>query len=119
MCVGSQGKKSDVVIVKFYSLNGKLQSKGSFLHKNRVGRWTYYFQDGKKMSEEFYKEGRLEGKLINYYPNGKETEISFYKKGFIMPASGIITGVYGSQRVLNGKPRRPHYGLDIANILST
>ncbi|KGL61150.1 antitoxin component YwqK of YwqJK toxin-antitoxin module [Polaribacter sp. Hel1_33_96] len=80
--IKSYSKKSDVVIVKFYSLNGKLQSKGSFLHKNRVGRWIYYFQDGKKMSEEFYKEGRLEGKLINYYPNGKETEISFYKKGF-------------------------------------
>ena len=27
---------------------------------------------------------------------------------------GIITGVFGSQRILNGKPRRPHYGLDIA-----
>lgn len=27
---------------------------------------------------------------------------------------GIITGVYGSQRVLNGKPRQPHYGVDIA-----
>ena len=26
----------------------------------------------------------------------------------------IITGVYGSQRILNGKPRRPHYGLDYA-----
>ena len=24
----------------------------------------------------------------------------------------IITGVYGSQRILNGKPRWPHYGID-------
>ena len=24
----------------------------------------------------------------------------------------ILTGVYGSQRILNGKPRRPHYGID-------
>ena len=29
------------------------------------------------------------------------------------PLIGIITGVYGSQRVLNGQPRRPHYGIDI------
>ena len=27
---------------------------------------------------------------------------------------GRISGVYGSQRVYNGKPGRPHYGLDIA-----
>lgn len=35
--------------------------------------------------------------------------------GFIAPADGIITGVFGSQRVYNGEPRRPHYGLDFAN----
>jgi len=34
--------------------------------------------------------------------------------GWILPAQGPITGVYGSQRILNGEPRRPHYGLDIA-----
>lgn len=33
--------------------------------------------------------------------------------GFRMPAEGPITGVYGSQRVYNGEPRRPHYGLDV------
>lgn len=34
--------------------------------------------------------------------------------GFTMPAEGPITGVYGSQRVYNGVPKNPHYGLDIA-----
>ena len=31
-----------------------------------------------------------------------------------MPVNGIISGVYGSQRILNGKPKWPHYGIDIA-----
>lgn len=34
--------------------------------------------------------------------------------GFIWPARGRISGVYGSQRILNGEPRRPHFGVDIA-----
>ncbi len=33
---------------------------------------------------------------------------------FIWPVKGRISGVYGSRRILNGKPKRPHYGLDIA-----
>lgn len=34
--------------------------------------------------------------------------------GFIWPADGPITGVYGSQRFYNGEGRQPHYGVDIA-----
>lgn len=33
---------------------------------------------------------------------------------FIWPTIGPISGVYGSQRVLNGKSRRPHFGVDVA-----
>jgi murein DD-endopeptidase MepM/ murein hydrolase activator NlpD len=33
---------------------------------------------------------------------------------FQVPLKGPITGVYGSQRIYNGAPKRPHYGLDYA-----
>jgi murein DD-endopeptidase MepM/ murein hydrolase activator NlpD len=38
----------------------------------------------------------------------------FFESGWIWPAKGRISGVYGSQRILNGKPRRPHFGVDVA-----
>ncbi len=37
-----------------------------------------------------------------------------YETGFIWPVTGPITGVFGSRRILNGEPRRPHFGVDIA-----
>lgn len=39
--------------------------------------------------------------------------------GFDWPALGPISGVYGSQRILNGEPRRPHFGVDVAGPVGT
>tara|TARA_Y100000591_G_scaffold289335_1_gene274177 strand:+ start:1476 stop:2264 length:789 start_codon:yes stop_codon:yes gene_type:complete len=42
-----------------------------------------------------------------------DSALIFFKNKFIYPIDKyIVTGVYGSQRILNGKPRRPHYGID-------
>ena len=42
-----------------------------------------------------------------------DSKLIFFKDKFIYPIEKyIVTGVYGSQRILNGKPRRPHYGID-------
>lgn len=39
---------------------------------------------------------------------------TYWANDFIWPARGRVSGVYGSQRVLNGTPKQPHYGLDVA-----
>ena len=59
----------------------------------------------KRIKEENYRIG--EARAIN-------SDLPFFKNQFIMPVEGIISGVYGSQRILNGKPKWPHYGIDIA-----
>ena len=68
--------------------------------------------------EKFFERIKKEGIKIK---KAKSFEVnrSHYHSGFEMPALGIITGVYGSQRILNGIPKRPHYGIDIANKLGT
>ena len=38
----------------------------------------------------------------------------YFRAGFMQPAVGPVSGVFGSQRILNGRKRRPHYGLDLA-----
>ncbi|MBY0337265.1 MAG: M23 family metallopeptidase [Acetobacteraceae bacterium] len=42
-----------------------------------------------------------------------------FAEGLAWPARGRISGVFGSQRVLNGQSRQPHYGLDVAGPVGT
>uniref|UniRef100_UPI0030F3E3B3 M23 family metallopeptidase n=1 Tax=Paraglaciecola sp. TaxID=1920173 RepID=UPI0030F3E3B3 len=44
---------------------------------------------------------------------------SDFMQDFIWPAQGPISGVYGSQRVFNGTPKNPHFGLDVAGPTGT
>ena len=61
---------------------------------------------------EVYDRIKKDNKLIGR-ARSLDTPYDFFKNKFIYPIDKyIITGVYGSQRILNGKPRRPHYGID-------
>ncbi|MBR9729515.1 M23 family metallopeptidase [Shewanella intestini] len=42
-----------------------------------------------------------------------------FMQDFIWPVTGRISGVYGSQRVYNGKPGNPHFGVDVARPTGT
>jgi len=69
--------------------------------------------------EEFYARIKRENKLIGE-ARDIESDLQFFKEKFVIPVDdAIITGVYGSQRVLNGIPKWPHYGLDFAQKKGT
>ncbi len=63
-------------------------------------------------SEEDLKRIREDVKVIRKAREIDDDRLDFLDK-FDWPIQGVITGVYGSQRILNGEPRRPHYGIDI------
>ena len=72
--------------------------------------------DEKKVTppKEVYERIKKENKWIGK-ARAIDSDLTFFTKKFILPIEdSIITGVYGSQRILNGKPKWPHYGLDFA-----
>mgnify|MGYP001457920695 CR=1 FL=1 len=69
--------------------------------------------------EEVYERIKKENKLIAKARN-IDSDLDYFKDGLIIPVEdAIITGVYGSQRILNGKPKWPHYGIDFAQKKGT
>ena len=63
--------------------------------------------------KSFWDRIKKENKVIKEVRN-LDSNLDFIFQKFNWPTRGIITGVFGSQRILNGKPKRPHYGVDIA-----
>ena len=64
--------------------------------------------------KEVYDRIKRENKLIGD-ARSLDSNLTFFKNKFINPLNeAIVTGVYGSQRILNGKPKWPHYGIDFA-----
>ena len=64
-------------------------------------------------SEEDLARIRKEGRMVREVRLIDDSRTDFLG-GFRWPVKGPISGVYGSQRILNGKARRPHFGVDIA-----
>ena len=106
-------RKFDVTITKI--IDGK---KEKIIKKVLKRKYNIQRIDGLEESkvtppESVYKRIREENNKIGE-ARAINSDLPFFKNQFIMPVKGIISGVYGSQRILNGKPKWPHYGIDIA-----
>ena len=106
-------RKFDLTITKI--INGK---KEKIIKKVLKRKYNIQRIDGLEESkvtppESVYKRIREENNKIGE-ARAINSDLPFFKNQFIMPVEGIISGVYGSQRILNGKPKWPHYGIDIA-----
>ena len=107
-------RKYDVVIKVINE--GKIEKIVKKIQKRKYNIQRIDGLEEKKVTppEEVYERIKKENKLIAK-ARAIETDLDFFKDKFIIPVDdAIITGVYGSQRILNGKPKWPHYGLDFA-----
>ena len=106
-------RKYDVTITKI--ANGKKEkiTKKIIKRKYNIQRIDGLEESKVTPPEEVYARIKSENNKIGE-ARAINSDLPFFKDQFIMPVKGIISGVYGSQRILNGKPKWPHYGIDIA-----
>ncbi len=106
-------RKFDVLITKINNDKKEKIIKKVFKRKYNIQRIDGLPENKVTPPEEVYKRIKTENNAIGE-ARDINSDLIFFKNKFIMPVEGIITGVYGSQRILNGKPKWPHYGIDIA-----
>ena len=106
-------RKFDFLITKINKGKKEKIIKKVFKRKYKIQRIDGLPENKVTPPEEVYKRIKKENNAIGE-ARAINSNLIFFKNKFIMPVEGIITGVYGSQRILNGKPRWPHYGIDIA-----
>ena len=106
----NRDRKNDVVI----TINEKKIVKKVFKRKYKIQRIDGLEEKKVTPPEEVYERIKRENKWIGE-ARAINSDLTFFKNKFFTPVeNAIITGVYGSQRILNGKPKWPHYGLDFA-----
>ena len=103
-------RKNDVVI----TINKEKIIKKVFKRNYVIQRIDGLEEKKVTPPEEVYERIKRENNWIGE-ARAIDSDLTFFKNKFINPLeNAIVTGVYGSQRILNGKPKWPHYGIDFA-----
>lgn len=110
----SKDRKNNVVIKIVQNGEYKLIEKKVFKRKYNIQRIDGLPKKQVTPPKEVYDRIKNDNKLIGQ-ARSIDSDLVFFKDKFLPPLKkSIITGVYGSQRILNGLPKNPHYGLDFA-----
>ncbi|CCQ11992.1 Peptidase, M23/M37 family [Pseudoalteromonas luteoviolacea B = ATCC 29581] len=103
-----------------WRINGKNHSKTLIIEPRQYkidrvnGVEQKYVSPPKSVLERIKNDSKLVAAA-----RAKKSEHTYFLQPFLRPAEGRISGVYGSQRIFNGEPKNPHFGLDIANKTGT
>ena len=86
-----------------------LPKKRAFNIQRINGLPEKYVSPPKEILERIARDAKVVGQA-----RATDSRDTWFAEKFEWPAEGPISSVYGSQRILNGEPREPHYGVDIA-----
>ena len=68
-------------LIKLLWDNGNVYGKGFYYGKNKVGKWTEYYENGAISNEFFLKNGNLDSTYKLFYLNGRVKRIERYTDG--------------------------------------
>ena len=107
-------RKNDIIIKVSKDEKLEIFEKKVFKREYKIQRIDGLPEKKVTPPKEVYERIKRENKIISK-AREIESDLTFFKKKFVNPLDkAIVTGVYGSQRILNGKPKWPHYGIDFA-----
>jgi len=110
----SKDRKNDVIIKIINQNKTEEITKKVYKKKYQIQKINGLPQKQVTPPKEVYERIKNDNKLISEARSINSDYIHFVDKFNLPIENSIITGVYGSQRILNGIPKSPHYGLDFA-----
>ena len=110
----SKNRKNDVFIKIIKNGVSKSIIKKVYKKKYKVQKINGLPSKQVTPPKEVYERIKSDNRLIGT-ARAVDSNLTYFSNKFVIPIKNtIITGVYGSQRILNGIPKSPHYGLDFA-----
>ncbi len=111
----SRERKNDLVVLGTDGA-GKVSArvlimKYSWAVQRIDGLADEYVEPPLKAMRQIKRDNR---RVQNYRTGKSHPEPLFLKDGFAVPVTGPVTSIFGSQRILNGRARSPHRGIDFA-----